>query len=77
MKRYLYEIDYNGAHLQGIPFMPKVLAERTVRAIRKAEQQVEGRTGNWEISKTSLTTKQASPRGRINLHVRKREVAHV
>lgn len=68
MKRYLYEIDLNGVHIQGIPFMPKVLAERTVRAIKKAEIMVEGRANDWTVSKTTLTTKTPSPMGKINLH---------
>lgn len=68
MKHYLYEIDLNGVHIQGIPFMPRVLAERTCRAIKKAEFMVWGRSMDWTVSKTSLTTKAASPRGKINLH---------
>ena len=70
MKHYLYEIDLNGVHIQGILFMPKVLAERTCRAIKKGELMMEGRSMGWTVSKTSLTTKAASPRGKINLHLK-------
>lgn len=64
MKRYLYEIDRNGVHWQGAPFMPRVLAEKTAKAMRKDEQRWHGRLIlKTTTSKTTITTGDATPHG--------------
>lgn len=65
MKKYLYEIDCGGVHEQGIPFMPRVLAEKTARWLNKEQQREYGRIGGsrYTVSKTTIQTKDVTPRG--------------
>lgn len=69
MRRYLYEIDTYGSngdayHDQSVPFMPRVLAEKTAKAMNKAEQKIYGNNlTKYKVSKTTLQTKDVTPHG--------------
>ena len=68
MKRHLYELDYRvgyyAYHIQHVPFMPRVLAEKTAKAMRKDEQRRYGRlVERFATSKTTLITGDATPHG--------------
>lgn len=72
MKRYLYEVDVwnstktSGFHDGSIPFMPRVLAERTVKALNRGFQKRYGyghRSDVYKVSKTSLLAKDTTPHG--------------
>lgn len=60
MKRYLYEIDCNGWHDQRIPFMPRVLAEKTAKALNRGKQR---KSPRFTVSKTHIVVKDATPHG--------------
>ena len=67
MKKYLCEIDERyGArtywHTQAVPFMPRVLAEKTAKAMNRNSQRLKVRD-KFKASKTSLVTKDHSPKG--------------
>lgn len=59
MKRYLYEIDRDGWHEQRFPFMPRVLAEKTAKALNKSRRPGE----RWSVSKTHIVVKDGTPHG--------------
>lgn len=64
MVRYLYAIDESGWYEQSYPFMPMVLAEKTAKEANKAVQRERGRRwSKYKASKTTLATKDTSPRG--------------
>ncbi len=67
MKKYLYEIDEicsNGDrwHFQGVPFMPRVLAEKTAKQMRK-DWQRQGYKARYGVSKTHIRTNDGTPHG--------------
>ena len=64
MKKYLYEIDCCGYHVQGIPFMPRVFAEKQAKQMNKDTQRQYGKlVVKYTTSKTSIPTNDATPRG--------------
>ena len=73
MKKYLYDIDaysigksgkYRGVHVQGIPFMPRVFAEKTVKILMKEMQRTYGRhVERYKVSKTGIETQDGTPHG--------------
>ena len=73
MKKYLYEIDaysiaksgkYRRVHVQDIPFMPRVFAEKTVKQLMKDMQRTYGRkVERYGVSKTNIETKDGTPHG--------------
>lgn len=68
MKRRLYEIDKAGWHGHDIPFMPKVLANKTAKQMNRQFQreypQVRKALSKCTTSKTSLLIKDGTPHGK-------------
>lgn len=65
MKHYLYEIDCDGWNVNGIPFMPRVLAEKTARQLNKDCRKLYGHQRMlFSVSKTCIETKDGTPHGR-------------
>lgn len=69
MKKYLYEIDITSGgatwHFQGIPFMPKVLAEKQAKAMNRAVSRLYPgrRFYRYTVSKTGIETRDTTPHG--------------
>jgi hypothetical protein len=62
MKKYLYEIHEGGVSDPFIPWMPRVLAEKTARSIRKTAQRNGWRRPKYKTAKAA-TTGDVSPHG--------------
>lgn len=63
MKKFLYEIDNEYAQVQGIPFMPRVLAEKQAKIMNKEERKKLGYHVKYTVSKTSIEIKDGTPHG--------------
>ena len=72
MRRYLYRINSEGAvrdymeAAREYPIMPRVLAEKTAKELRKQAQRRWGRVSGWDkyrAYKTGVPTVDGSPKG--------------
>lgn len=69
MRHYLYEVDIldrygNRVHAQGIPFMPKVFAEKQARVMtKKLQRTYRCLPYKYSASKTTIRTTCGTPRG--------------